>query len=61
MLAEDGAEHKESHEVDLLIEKYYFDPEYRELCDIRRKKANVELEVLVWRRIVLVENGGTTS
>jgi hypothetical protein len=61
MLAEDCAEHKESHEVDLLIEKYYFDPEYRELCDLRRKKENVELEVLVWRRIVIVENGGTRS
>jgi hypothetical protein len=56
-LGEVGAEQGELHKGHLFIEKSYFDPEYPELRDLRRERVNVELEILTWRHIELVEDG----
>jgi hypothetical protein len=39
-----ATEQEDLHKVYLFIEKSYLDPEYRELCDLLREEANVELK-----------------
>jgi hypothetical protein len=51
-------EREESDKVNLLIENAYFDPECRELYQLRRAQASVKFEIMTWRLIRLAEKGG---